>query len=148
MQNTDTQPPPAWPSRWTLLRDMVVFQAKLFIDGLRDFVLLPVSFIAGIVDIVTGGPRTGERFYSVVRWGRRSERWIDLFEAEERIPPTGPVDHADDNRFDDVVEKVEAILVEHSRQRGVTASAKRVIDKALDALQGRKQRGADSREPE
>lgn len=31
--------------RWILIRDMLVFQCKLIVDGFRDLVLLPVSLI-------------------------------------------------------------------------------------------------------
>ena len=37
------------PGRWTLIRDVAVFQVKLVFDGMRDVVLLPISLIAGIV---------------------------------------------------------------------------------------------------
>ncbi len=40
--------------RWTLLRDLGVFQVKLVADGLRDLILVPTSLIAGIVSLVKG----------------------------------------------------------------------------------------------
>ena len=72
-------------SRWELIRDALVFQAKLFLDGLRDLLLVPVSLVALVVDLVTGGEHAGRNFYGVVLLGRRSESWIDLFAAGDRI---------------------------------------------------------------
>ena len=37
------------PDRRTLIRDVIVFQFKLIVDGLRDFFLVPVAFIAGLL---------------------------------------------------------------------------------------------------
>ena len=77
------------PSRWGMLRDLVVFQGKLLVDGLRDAVLLPVSLIAGLVDLAVGGAHPGERFYPVVAWGRRSERWrAAVLDDSSAGPPT------------------------------------------------------------
>ena len=42
MQTLPETPPPAAP-RWTLVRDVAVFQVKLLVDGLRDLMLVPAS---------------------------------------------------------------------------------------------------------
>jgi hypothetical protein len=63
--------------RWELIRDLVVFQAKLAIDALRDLVLSPVSLIAALVDLIRGEPRPESFFYRVLLAGRRSETWMD-----------------------------------------------------------------------
>ena len=126
-----TGPGGSGPSRWTLLRDLVVFQAKLAIDGLRDFALLPVSFVAALVDLLAGG----SRFYTVVHWGRRSERWIDLFAAADRFPKPEPTTVLEQQRLDDLVARVEELVVEQHRKGGLTAAAKRAIDQALDSIQ-------------
>src|SRR5690606_6143806 len=69
--------------RWPLIRDVLVFQGKLLVGGLRDLVLLPVSLIVGIVSIIgTGkGSPPGREFYDLLHAARRSERWINLFGA-------------------------------------------------------------------
>jgi len=73
------------PDRWTLIRDIFVLQLKLVVDGLRDFILVPVSLIIGIASLLKGGDSPGSQFYELLRTGRRSERWINLFGAAERV---------------------------------------------------------------
>ena len=133
----------ASPTRWMMLRDLVVLQGKLFVDGLRDAVLLPVSLIAGLVDLVVGGARAGERFYAVAAWGRRSERWINLFGCADHLAPAQPPDVQ--TSLDSFVARFETVLREQYQKGGVTASAKRVIDRTLDTVQ-RKPPGDDAGE--
>ncbi len=123
------------PDRWTLIRDVAVFQVKLLFDGFRDLLLLPVSLIAGIVSLVRGGERPGPEFYDLLRVGHRSERWINLFGAASRVhgPP------ADDDKFavedvDKMVSRVEAFVIDEYRKGGVTAQAKDRLDSALNLL--------------
>jgi hypothetical protein len=122
-------------SRWELIRDALVFQAKLFLDGLRDLLLVPVSLVALVVDLVTGGEHAGRNFYGVVLLGRRSESWIDLFAAGDRIEARQDRPEADTPRIDDVFERLEQVLQTEQERGGVTASAKRSIDRLLDSIQ-------------
>jgi len=66
-------------TRAELLWRLMVFQLKLVIDGLRDVALVPVSLIAGVIGIVRGGPDADRPFEDVLRFGRRTETWINLF---------------------------------------------------------------------
>jgi hypothetical protein len=123
------------PDRWTLIRDVAVFQIKLLFDGFRDLLLLPISLITGIVSLVKGGREPSSEFYDLLRIGRRSERWINLFGAASHLhgPPS------DEDRFpvedvDAMVSRVESYVVDEYRRGGVTAQAKERLDKALDLL--------------
>jgi hypothetical protein len=73
--------------RFGVFRDVVVFQLKLVVDGLRDLLLSPLSIGAALIDLLVPGDDGGRRFYSVVRFGRRTEQWINLFEAADRHDP-------------------------------------------------------------
>jgi hypothetical protein len=101
--------------RTIILRDVVVFQAKLFVDGLRDLLLVPVSLIAAVVDVLAPGKNTGQHFYEVVRFGRRTERWIGLFSAADHLDdrPHEPMP----DTIDDIVARVEGRLKEQYTQR-------------------------------
>lgn len=44
-------------ARWVFLRDVLVFQAKMFLSNLRDFALMPVSLGAALLDLVVKGDR-------------------------------------------------------------------------------------------
>ncbi|MGH8195517.1 MAG: hypothetical protein ACREQ8_14120, partial [Woeseiaceae bacterium] len=57
--------------RWILIRDVLVFQCKLVVDGFRDVVLLPVSLIVAIVSMIGKGPSPGSEFYDLLRLARR-----------------------------------------------------------------------------
>ncbi len=66
-------------SRLQLLVDVFIFQFKLAADGLRDVVLSPLSIIAAIMGLVAGGDDPYRYFRDLLRFGRRSEIWINLF---------------------------------------------------------------------
>lgn len=67
-----------------LIRDLVIFQIKLMLDGAKDLVLAPVSICAAGLDIVFPGERRGHRFYGVMLWGEKFDRWLNLFGAAEQ----------------------------------------------------------------
>ncbi|HEX2187982.1 MAG TPA: hypothetical protein VHG51_03740 [Longimicrobiaceae bacterium] len=73
-------PDPPVPSRGALLRDVLIFQVKLGLDGLKDLVLSPASIAAAVVDFVF---RT-RLFYVVLRVGERFDLWLNLFGAAQR----------------------------------------------------------------
>ena len=77
---TGGEPPLPQRSRAAVMRDVLVFQLKLFVDGLRDVILSPVSLVLGIVGVFVSR-QPGEPFYRLLRAGRASENWIDLFGA-------------------------------------------------------------------
>ena len=125
-----------YPDRWTLIRDLAVFQVKLIVDGFRDLVLVPASLIAGIVSIVTGTTdRPGPHFYQLVGLGKQSERWINLFQSYENAPAEVRAEHdfgvAD---MDELVGRFESFVVDEYQRGGVTKQAKDRIDKALNAI--------------
>ena len=127
-------------SRTTLARDIVVLQAKLLVDGLRDLILVPASLIVGIVSLVAyKDKQPGSEFYRLLHAGKQSEHWINLFGALRNAPPdlkevTG-FPNAD---MDEIVGRLENYMVEEHRRGGMTAQAKDRLDKALDTI---KQRG-------
>lgn len=127
--------------RWILIRDMLVFQFKLIADGFRDLVLLPVSLVAGLISLVGKGSSPGPEFYDLLRLGRRSDRWINLFGVlDRREGPASEDDNFSTRDFDEIVSRAESFLVDEYRKGGVTAQAKRRMDDALDSLQGVRKR--------
>ena len=58
-------------SRKVTLRDFVIFQVKLALDGLEDLVVIQLSVLAIIVDLISGGGERPRWFYSVVRVSER-----------------------------------------------------------------------------
>ena len=128
--------PHEYPDRWTLIRDLFVFQAKLVVDGLRDLLLVPAALVAGIWSLVSGeNDRPGPQFYRLVSLGKQSELWIDLFKAYENAPEEVRREHEFAvKNMDELVDKFESFVVDEYERGGVTAQAKERIDKALDAI--------------
>lgn len=132
-------PDKASPDRWLLIRDAAVFQVKLVVDGFRDLVLVPTSLIAAIVSLVTSRDgKPGPYFYRLLKIGKRSERWIDLFAGYQHSPESELNNEGlEDTSIDDLVRRMESFVVDEFKRGGVTAQAKDRIDKALNALQRR-----------
>jgi len=128
------------PPVWTLIRDIAVLQVKLLVDGARDLILVPASLIAGIISlskIKDGKP--GPQFYSMVGIGKQSERWINLFGAFENAPPEViEENHFGETDMDEIVARMESFVVDEYKRGGVTAQAKERFDKAMDAMQRRR----------
>jgi hypothetical protein len=76
-------------SRWVIVRDLGLFQLKLFLDGIVDLTLSPLSLAAAIVEIFFGGERRGRLFYSILRLGERADLWLNLYGASRRADSDG-----------------------------------------------------------
>ena len=123
------------PDRWTLIRDIGVLQVKLIVDGLRDFILVPVSLVAGVISLARPANASGKEFYDLLRLGRRSERWINLFGAADRIAaPSDEREHFPAQDIDALVNRVESFVVDEYKRGGVTKQAKDRLDRILDSL--------------
>ncbi len=72
-------------TRQVTLRDFMIFQLKLALDGLKDVVVFQVSIFAMIVDFFAGRGAKPRWFYSVVRMSERFDRWLDLHGAMQKI---------------------------------------------------------------
>jgi hypothetical protein len=66
-------------SRLRLLRDVIVFLVKLGIEAALDIALIPISLAAAGLDLVLGNWRKPRWFHTVLRFGERCERRIDLW---------------------------------------------------------------------
>ncbi|MBT8099626.1 MAG: hypothetical protein KJO82_07740 [Gammaproteobacteria bacterium] len=131
------------PDHRTLIRDAVVFQFKLVVDGFRDLLLLPASFVATILSLVNSSDgKPGPQFYRLLGAGKRSERWIDLFAAYGNSPDDTPEKpDSTEPSIDDIVHRVESFVIDEHQRGGVTAQAKARLDKALETLRQRQSAG-------
>ena len=125
--------------RWTLARDVGVLQVKLIVDGLRDFILVPISLVFGIYSLMQSGNRGDNEFYKLLRVGRKSERWINLFGAADRVqvPDVGRVNFPQDD-IDSLVSKLEGFIVDEYKTGGVTKQAKDHLDQLLRSVNRRR----------
>lgn len=93
--------------RLELLREAVVLQLKLLVDGLRDAILIPISLVATLIGLIRGGPDCDREYRRVIKLGRRSERWINLFGHQRPLPKSGAA-----GSIDTLLEQVESTVVE------------------------------------
>ena len=66
-----------------LIRDLLIFQLKLLLDGLKDFVVFWMAIGASALDLIFPGERRGRRFYAVMRAAEGFDRWLNLYGAAE-----------------------------------------------------------------
>ncbi len=118
------------PSRWTLLRDALAFQLKLFVDGIRDVVMMPISIGVVVLDLLGVGPHPGQNFYKLLEVGRRTEHWINLFGSSG----SDALGAGRGSGIDTLVGRMERMVIQEYERGGITASAKKQVDRALDGL--------------
>jgi hypothetical protein len=78
------KPIEAGTPRGVLLRDFVIFQSKLVVDGLKDVALFQLACFVFVVEIAFGGSRRGRTFYALMRAGESFDRWLNLHGALSR----------------------------------------------------------------
>lgn len=131
-ENSDPGDPALSPDRWALIRDIAVLQVKLLVDSARDLLLVPVSLVVGVISLMKAGA-PGSQFYDLMRLGKQSENWINLFGAADHVEDSAPrSDPFAGKDIDFMVKKVEAFVVDEYKKGGLTAQAKEHLDRVLD----------------
>ena len=82
------------PSRWRLVRDVVVFQSKCGLEAVLELTRIPVSLAAAGLDLVFGNWRRPRWFHRVLRFGERCEERINLWGVADSAV-VGPQDDVD-----------------------------------------------------
>jgi hypothetical protein len=70
-------------ARRVVLRDLVIFYVKTFLDGLKGVALIWAATGAAIIDVIFPGRQPGRFFYLVMRSGERLDSWLNLYGAAE-----------------------------------------------------------------
>ena len=129
-----------------MVRESLLFQLKLLADGMRDFILVPISMIATLVGLIRSADDPGLEFNRVIDIGRKSEQWINLFGQHDPLEEAG-----DAGSIDKLVTRAEEVVREQVRKGDVSDSASTAIKKSLGSLhtQARKLApgGADQEKP-
>lgn len=136
--NNNPNPDQAAPGRWTLIKDILSFQVKLMLDGFRDFILVPVSIVFGIISLLQPGKKPGTSFYALLRLGRRTDHWINLFSAADRHSEQPPADKPGAD-IDDLIHKAEQYAVEKVQSGELSRQAKEHFDQILNTVRSRRQ---------
>jgi hypothetical protein len=125
-------------ARWRFFRDVLVFQLKLILGNLQNFLLLPVSLGAALLDFVMPGKAHGARFYWVLNWGRKTDEMINIYGAIGGYHATGADETAEAKyTVDAVIAKLEGAIVREYEKGGTAANLKEAVDKALDEMQSK-----------
>ena len=104
----------------TVIRDLLEFQFKLVVDGLKDLTLTQVALGAALLDLFRRDGSPGRRFYGIIRLSDRFDEWLDLHAAVERAPEDTPDLFLNPSRsVDDVLGGLET-----SARRVVVASTR------------------------
>ncbi|MEX0955551.1 MAG: hypothetical protein WDZ83_10100 [Rhizobiaceae bacterium] len=106
---------PRGQSRMRLVRRVVLLQVKLLADGLRDFVMMPLSLAAAVLGILS--QRRDPELYldRLMYFGRQTDRWINLFDHDD---PDSPERRAP---LDRVAEEIEATILRDYENGGLSA---------------------------
>jgi hypothetical protein len=69
------------PGRKVLVRDLLIFQAKLALDGIKGVFLFQASLGAAAIDFIIGRHKRFSLFYKVLDWSERFDLWLNLYGA-------------------------------------------------------------------
>ena len=84
-----TDKPMTVTDRNVTIRDFLIFQVKLVLDGGKDFFAFWFSIGAIVLDFVAGRGRRPRLFYSVVRASERFDRWLNLHSVVRDMDESG-----------------------------------------------------------
>ena len=113
--------------RLELFREAAILQLKLLADGFRDALLIPLSLAAAVVGLIRGGPDCDREFRRVLKLGRRSERWINLFGHHQPLGMEHPA-----SSMDAILDQVEGIVMEQYRRGKSATEARAAVKTALE----------------
>jgi hypothetical protein len=130
--------------RWQFIRDVLVFNFKMFLDNVRDFLLMPASLIAAAIDLVFKGEHEGERFYKVLEWGKHSEELINVYGELDARRGDASDEMRHEYSVDAVISKLEGVIVREFEKGGTAANIKAAVDRAIDQLQSEANKHKDA----
>jgi hypothetical protein len=113
--------------RIALIRETAILQLKLIADGFRDAVLIPISLLAALIGLLRGGEDCDREYRRVIKLGRRSERWINLFGHQRPLGASHPA-----GSMDNILSQVEAVVMDQYRKGKSASETKVAVRKALE----------------
>jgi hypothetical protein len=120
MNSTNSSP------RITLIRETAILQLKLLADGFRDAVLIPISLLAALIGLLRGGEDCDREYRRVIKLGRRSERWINLFGHQQPLGLSHPA-----GSMDKILSQVESVVMDQYKKGRSKEETRAAIRKAL-----------------
>jgi hypothetical protein len=139
---TDLPPTPEEDphARWKFIRDVGVFELKLFINNVHNFFQVPLTLAVALFDLIFKGRYHGERFYKLVEHGRTIDDAIDIYSViAHREKPLNT-----DYTVDALVNRLESVIVREYEKGGTAQNVRIALDRALDHVQDHTEKGAES----
>jgi hypothetical protein len=124
-------------ARWAFLRDVAVFQFKLFLNNLHNFFQIPLTLVIAAVDLIFKTDPEGERFYKTLEYGRMIDDSIDIYSVIAHREKSLNQEYT----VDAIVSQLEGVIVKEVQKGGSAASVKAAFDKAIDAMQAKADEG-------
>jgi hypothetical protein len=117
------------------MRDVAVFELKLALNNIHNFVQIPISFGIAVFDLLftAKDKPEGSRFYNFVEWGRNIDDSIDIYSIIEHRERSMSKDYT----VDALVSRLEGVIVKEYEKGGTAASIKSAIDRTLDQMQSK-----------
>jgi len=112
--------------RITLIRETAILQLKLIADGFRDAILIPISLLAALVGLLRGGEDCDREYRRLIKLGRRSERWINLFGHQQPLGLSHPA-----GSMDKILNQVESIVMDQYKKGRSTTETREAVRKAM-----------------
>ena len=112
--------------RFTLIRETATLQLKLIADGFRDAVLIPISLLAALIGLLRGGEDCDREFLRVIKLGRRSERWINLFGHQRPLSAAHPA-----GSMDKILNQVESVVMDQYKKGRSASETRSAVRQAL-----------------
>lgn len=112
--------------RTELLRKSLILQFKLVLDGIRDAALIPIALVATVIGLLRGGPDVDREFQKVVKLGRRTERWINVFGHQP------PLRSNQAGSLDGLLDRVEEVVMDQYRKGRSEEEARAAIKEVLN----------------
>jgi hypothetical protein len=126
-------------ARWKFIRDVAVFQFKLFLNNVHNFVQIPLTLVVALVDLVFKTEPEGARFYKLLEYGRTIDDSIDIYSVVAHRERSLNSDYTVDN----LISKLEGVIVREYQKGGTAASVRAAVDRAIDDLQAKAGEGKD-----
>jgi hypothetical protein len=115
-------------SRGVTVRDFVIFQVKLALDGGKDMIVFGASIVAIVLDFIAGRGQRPRLFYSVVRWSERFDAWLNLHGVMQRLDEGDTDDGffgASDAGADSLIGQIEELVRGGDDGRGPSSGTRR-----------------------
>jgi hypothetical protein len=120
-------------ARWKFIRDVAVFELKLALNNIHNFLQIPASFAVAVFDLIftEKDKEEGSRFYKFIEWGRTIDDHIDIYSVVAHHERSMNKEYT----VDALISRLEGVIVKEYEKGGTAANIKAAVDRAIDEMQ-------------